>query len=48
MNCKAEFERINYSAIILNQAMGDDSGSWWWWINVIGKKKKKQFFNSLE
>jgi hypothetical protein len=37
MTC-TQFQRKNYSDIMLNQAMSDDSGSWWWWINAIGKK----------
>jgi hypothetical protein len=37
MNCTSEFQSKNYSVTVLNQAMGDDAGSWWWWVNVIGK-----------
>jgi hypothetical protein len=37
MTC-TQFQRKNYSDIILNQAINDDMGSWWWWTNAIGKK----------
>ena len=38
MNCLTEFQRKNYSSIVLNRAVDNDAGSWWWWTNVIGKK----------
>ncbi len=38
MTC-TQFQRKNYSDIILNQAMNDDMGSWWWWTNAIGKNR---------
>ncbi|CAF0878166.1 unnamed protein product [Adineta steineri] len=36
MNCTEIYQQKNYSMLMLNLALSDDSGSWWWWTNVLG------------